>query len=554
MAALLAGVLHSAIGVAPAAASEPATTCSAGTCNVVFAFTGEAQEWTVPASVSSATFQLEGAQGGSAGSVGCIRAPGGDGAQLVGTLAVTPGSKLEVRVGGQGGGEGSPFGGYNGGAEGSFSPVYCDNGGGGGGASDVREGGSESSDRALVAAGGGGSGGDGAGADSIEAGGEGGAGGAEAGGSGKDGVGTRPGTGGGGASDSGPGGGGSIGGFDGTGAGEGGLATGTPYGGGGGGGGGYYGGGGGGFAESPNSGGGGGGGGSSYAAAIAGTVIVPGVHEGNGRVVITYTAPPAVEVNPKAIVFSGEQAQSTVSAPQPVSITDTGEGPLQIAGASFAGNDPEDFLIGSSTCGGEIAAGASCTLEVRFDPQATGERTATLEIASNAPGSPSLVALSGTGGALPQGPQGTQGSQGTKGLTGAQGPGGSQGSAGSTGATGSQGPAGPTGDTGATGAQGPAGPSGKVELITCEKTEQDGKGGQHCTIKLGSTPIKFTSGGNKLAAVLRRGATIYAKGFAVTTTGGRALVVTPRRKLAKGDYTLTLKRAGKLTRYSIAIE
>jgi hypothetical protein len=40
---------------------------------------------------------------------------------------------------------------------------------------------------------------------------------------------------------------------------------------------------------------------------------------------------------------------------------------------------------------------ASCTVSLRFRPQATGARSATLSIADNVAGSPQTVSLSGTG-------------------------------------------------------------------------------------------------------------------------------------------------------------
>jgi hypothetical protein len=51
----------------------------------------------------------------------------------------------------------------------------------------------------------------------------------------------------------------------------------------------------------------------------------------------------------------------------------------------------------TSTCGTSIAAGASCTVSVRFTPTASGTRTGSLTIASNASNSPATVALTGTG-------------------------------------------------------------------------------------------------------------------------------------------------------------
>ena len=257
---------------------------------------------------------------------------------------------------------------------------------------------------------------------------------------------------------------------------------------------------------------------------------------------ITYTAPPAVTVNPEAIAFTSVQALGTVSAPRQVSITDTGEGPLQIIGTSFGGSDAEDFLVSSSTCGGQIAPGAGCSLEVRFDPQASGGRTATLEIASNDPSSPTDVSLSGTGGTLPEGPAGREGAAGKEGKGGPAGGEGKEGPAGERGAAGAKGPAGPTG------------PAGKIDLITCERVARSGATKQLCTVKLGSTPSRFGGEGHKVAAVLSRGGTVYAKGFAIGYASRKTqLVVTPTRKLPSGRYTLTLKRGHERLRKTIEI-
>ena len=115
---------------------------------LTFNHTGTEQTWTVPAGITSATFDLHGAQGGTAfdASFGA----GGLGGRATATLALTPGETIEIRVGGQG----TTVGGYNGGG----APGVSTYPGGGGGATDVRQGGTSLGDRVLVAAGGGGSG------------------------------------------------------------------------------------------------------------------------------------------------------------------------------------------------------------------------------------------------------------------------------------------------------------------------------------------------------------------------------------------------------------
>jgi Abnormal spindle-like microcephaly-assoc'd, ASPM-SPD-2-Hydin len=109
-----------------------------------------------------------------------------------------------------------------------------------------------------------------------------------------------------------------------------------------------------------------------------------------------------VTVTPSSLTF-GSQAVSTSSAPLSVTVTNTGTAAVNFTGFTTSGPDAEDFgvpLPNSNTgCSptGTLAAGASCTINVVFTPQAAGARTVTLLIADNATGSPQLVALSGTG-------------------------------------------------------------------------------------------------------------------------------------------------------------
>jgi trimeric autotransporter adhesin len=109
-----------------------------------------------------------------------------------------------------------------------------------------------------------------------------------------------------------------------------------------------------------------------------------------------------VTVAPGSLTF-GSQAISTTSAPLSVTVMNTGTAAVNFAGFTTSGADAEDFSVPQPTSGvgcsatGSLAAGASCTINVLFTPQAVGARTATLLIADNATGSPQAVALSGTG-------------------------------------------------------------------------------------------------------------------------------------------------------------
>lgn len=122
-----------------------------------FAYSGAAQNWTVPDFVTSVTFDLKGGSGGRDSYLGT--GAGGKGGRIQGNLTVTPGANLEVNVGGAGQDgvtSGVAMGGFNGGGNAYF--YYYGSGGAGGGATDIRVGGSALANRRAVAGGGGGNG------------------------------------------------------------------------------------------------------------------------------------------------------------------------------------------------------------------------------------------------------------------------------------------------------------------------------------------------------------------------------------------------------------
>src|ERR1700678_3278375 len=122
-------------------------------------------------------------------------------------------------------------------------------------------------------------------------------------------------------------------------------------------------------------------------------------------VTLTGTGTPGtatVTVTPSSLAFRS-QALTTTSAPLSVTVMNTSSGAVNFTGFTTSGPDAEDFGVplpntsGGCSLTGTLAAGASCTINVLFTPQANGARTATLLIADNATGSPQTVALSGTG-------------------------------------------------------------------------------------------------------------------------------------------------------------
>jgi hypothetical protein len=101
---------------------------------------------------------------------------------------------------------------------------------------------------------------------------------------------------------------------------------------------------------------------------------------------------PAVSVSTSNVAF-GAVRIGTASDTQTVSVANTGASKLNITNIGVDG----DFSS-TDTCGYSIAAGASCTLTLRFTPAAIGTRTGRVTITDDAATSPQTIVLSGTGG------------------------------------------------------------------------------------------------------------------------------------------------------------
>jgi hypothetical protein len=72
--------------------------------------------------------------------------------------------------------------------------------------------------------------------------------------------------------------------------------------------------------------------------------------------------------------------------------------------------------------------------------------------------------------------------------------------------------------------------------VTCKKVKKK----QHCTTKLISGTVSFTTAGLAAQATLSRHGMVYATGTAHTARGRMSLRLTPLRSLRPGRYTLTL--------------
>jgi len=107
----------------------------------------------------------------------------------------------------------------------------------------------------------------------------------------------------------------------------------------------------------------------------------------------SFTAVPNVSVSPTSLTFTNVAVNKTSS--QSVKVSNTGTAAASISGKAISGTNANQFSVttGTGSCGSSVAAGATCTVTVRFKPTSTGNKVATLTITTNAGTFP--VALSG---------------------------------------------------------------------------------------------------------------------------------------------------------------
>jgi hypothetical protein len=104
-----------------------------------------------------------------------------------------------------------------------------------------------------------------------------------------------------------------------------------------------------------------------------------------------FVSGPNATPSPTSLTFATQFVGASSSA-QSVTLTNYGKMVLSITSIAASG----DFTQ-TNSCGSSLAAAASCTISVTFKPTQRGTRTGTLSITDNAPGSPQMVSLTGTG-------------------------------------------------------------------------------------------------------------------------------------------------------------
>ncbi len=109
---------------------------------------------------------------------------------------------------------------------------------------------------------------------------------------------------------------------------------------------------------------------------------------------------PAARLAPDLVGFGAQRVDLGPAPPQALSFKSTGDSPISIGGLSIAGADSREFSVDSADCGAaSVLPGSACNVVVRFDPTTPGDKSATLNVDTEA--GRLQAQLTGTGLAAP---------------------------------------------------------------------------------------------------------------------------------------------------------
>jgi hypothetical protein len=128
---------------------------------------------------------------------------------------------------------------------------------------------------------------------------------------------------------------------------------------------------------------------------ISGTVTISDSASSKPQVIEVSGTGTVVRLSPSKLSF-GNQKVGTASAPQKVTVSNQGTAALSITQIYIGGTNQHDFTQ-TNDCPTSLKGGASCVVNVIFDPTKTGARSAVLRFIDDGGGSPQTVPLAGTG-------------------------------------------------------------------------------------------------------------------------------------------------------------
>lgn len=131
----------------------------------------------------------------------------------------------------------------------------------------------------------------------------------------------------------------------------------------------------------------------SVAGTVSSTISVVNTQGGNTTVSVTGTGvQPGLSVTPGSVSFGN--VSTTTANSQTIQLKNTGSASLTVSQAAASG---AGFSVTGLALPLTLAAGQASTFNVQFAPQSAGSVSGSVAIVSNAPNSPSVVPLSGTG-------------------------------------------------------------------------------------------------------------------------------------------------------------
>ncbi|HKM46889.1 MAG TPA: choice-of-anchor D domain-containing protein [Terriglobales bacterium] len=117
-------------------------------------------------------------------------------------------------------------------------------------------------------------------------------------------------------------------------------------------------------------------------------------HQTTVSLTVNASGGPIVSLTPTALTWGGIVLGTTSSA-KSVTVKNTGTATLNISSIATSGDFAQ--MTSANPCGSSLAAGKDCVIKVTFTPTQVGLRTGNITITDNAPNSPQIVTLSGTG-------------------------------------------------------------------------------------------------------------------------------------------------------------
>ncbi|MGO9270375.1 MAG: choice-of-anchor D domain-containing protein [Terriglobia bacterium] len=134
----------------------------------------------------------------------------------------------------------------------------------------------------------------------------------------------------------------------------------------------------------------------TMAVATATTVAITATYDGSSAIYALTVE--ALTLSQSSWSF-GTQVVGTSSAPDMVTVANSGTGPITISSITVAGGNSDDFTQGNNCpiSPATLATGASCVITATFNPTVAGPRQSWISVSDSAENSPQIVILTGVG-------------------------------------------------------------------------------------------------------------------------------------------------------------